>query len=108
MRSNSHKYFANKECPYWPCHDLPAVNCLFCFCPLYHLQDCGGNWTLTAKGVKDCSRCGLPHGQDGWDKVVARLTEEAKKTVDSNDIKWHDMGLEEQNEEDSHESVDAV
>jgi Zn-finger protein len=68
----SHKFFANRSCAYYPCHDFPDVNCLFCYCPLYHL-DCGGEFAILDNGLKDCSRCRLPHGPDGWDRVMARL-----------------------------------
>ena len=82
MSQDGHKRFANKDCPFYPCHDVPQVNCIFCFCPLYHLTDCGGQWTKTAKGIKDCSKCKLPHGDDGWDIIVARLIAE-NKAVDN-------------------------
>lgn len=38
------------------------------------MEDCGGNWTLTDSGVKDCSSCTLPHGEGGYDYVIARLS----------------------------------
>lgn len=70
----SHRYFENVGCEYYPCHAIPRVNCLFCFCPLYHLPDCGGEWTLTDKGVKDCSRCVRPHVEGGYEFVMKRLS----------------------------------
>lgn len=70
----SHRYFENTECEYYPCHAIPRVNCLFCFCPLYHLPDCGGIWTPTDKGVKDCSRCVRPHVEGGYEFVMSRLS----------------------------------
>ena len=31
---NSYRFFANKDCKYYPCHQgLEAFNCLFCYCP---------------------------------------------------------------------------
>ena len=82
MSDNGYKRFANTDCPFWPCHDLVQVNCLFCFCPLYHLDDCGGTWTRTEKGIKDCSQCGLPHKPNGWEVIVARLIAENQKAID--------------------------
>lgn len=39
MCKNSYKFFENKECEYYPCHkDMESINCLFCYCPLYHLD----------------------------------------------------------------------
>lgn len=78
LKVDGHKHFSNTECPYYPCHSVEKLNCLFCFCPLYQHPDCGGNWTLF-NSVKDCSNCDLPHNPDGWDKIIERLTKEAKK-----------------------------
>ena len=77
----SHRYFANTACRYFPCHpgaDPQAFNCLFCFCPLYFLEDCGGDCTLR-QGVKDCTPCLRPHRPQGYDEILARLREEAAK-----------------------------
>lgn len=57
-------FFQNKECEYFPCHPVKDINkfsCLFCFCPLYPRDDCGGNYTYTKLGAKDCSACLIPH-----------------------------------------------
>ena len=69
------KAFQHKECEYFPCHNTEYLNCLFCFCPLYHIKDCGGNFTYTDKGIKDCSNCNLPHSKDGYDYVIEKLKE---------------------------------
>lgn len=73
----SERYFENRSCPYYPCHDAEAVNCLFCFCPLYLLEDCGGAYVMIpgrdGRAVKDCSRCLLPHRPEGYDYVLRRL-----------------------------------
>jgi len=71
--TGSCRFFENRGCEYWPCHRLERINCLFCFCPLYTL-DCGGNWKLTDGGIKDCSDCLIPHGEGGYDYVIARLS----------------------------------
>ncbi|WP_461208977.1 cysteine-rich small domain-containing protein [Desulfocurvus sp. DL9XJH121] len=75
---NDHSFFRNAECRYFPCHaveDDSRFNCLFCFCPLYWLENCGGKprWT---HGVKDCTNCTLPHDPGGYEHVLARLKEE--------------------------------
>lgn len=73
-----YKYVTNKKCEYYPCHqtDEDFFNCLFCFCPLYTLgETCGGNFTYSKKGFKNCSACSLPHRKDGYDFVKMRLAE---------------------------------
>ena len=74
---NSHKYFCNVDCKYYPCHDFEDINCLFCYCPLYNLG-CHGDFVVLNNGVKDCSECKLPHGKDGYDFVVKFLKEQKK------------------------------
>lgn len=76
---HSHRFFANRDCAYFPCHkgaDPEAFNCLFCFCPLYWLEECGGTPRRTQEGIKDCTTCTLPHCEGGYDKVMARLKRE--------------------------------
>lgn len=80
-KNNSHSYFENKQCKYYPCHPfLSDMNCLFCYCPLYPNPDCIGNpsyiTSKTGKTIKDCSHCVLPHISGGWKKIIAELTEE--------------------------------
>lgn len=75
---NSSRFFCNKECEYFPCHDTADrenFNCLFCYCPLYNLY-CGGNYTYTANGIKDCSFCLIPHYD--YDYIVKKLIEHNK------------------------------
>ncbi len=74
MATEHFKFFANRACEYYPCHDFARINCLFCFCPLYTM-DCGGDFTVNAKGIKDCSTCTLPHSENGYDYVVSKLKE---------------------------------
>ena len=68
-------FFTNRACPYFPCHegvDERDFNCLFCYCPLYALgHDCGGNFTYTKKGRKNCKGCALPHIRENGAKLVA-------------------------------------
>ena len=41
---NSHRFFENRACKYFPCHKgLENLNCLFCYCPLYCRENCPGN-----------------------------------------------------------------
>ena len=42
--SDHYKFFSHKQCEYYPCHPLDEINCLFCYCPLYILKDCKGNY----------------------------------------------------------------
>ncbi len=81
-----YKFYQNKSCEYFPCHkgaDPECFNCLFCFCPLYALGDrCGGSFTYTENGIKDCSNCLRPHQKGNYDTICACLqavTEMAKK-----------------------------
>lgn len=73
-----YRFFENKECEYYPCHKAERINCLFCFCPLYERDDCGGGYRLiegeNGEKIKDCSGCLLPHDPDsGYDYVTERL-----------------------------------
>ena len=75
-KGQSCSFFSNKECEYFPCHsgiDEEDFNCLFCFCPLYALGDqCGGDFTYTFKGTKDCSGCLIPHSRDGYNYIISQ------------------------------------
>jgi len=78
---NSHMYFRNSDCKYFPCHPQPnesEFNCLFCYCPLYAMGDrCGGDFTYDATGVvKDCISCHKPHIPMNYDVIVDTLIEE--------------------------------
>lgn len=73
---NGSDYFKNSQCAYFPCHktENENFNCLFCYCPLYALgENCGGNFTYTETGVKDCSGCLLPHSEDGYAYILSKL-----------------------------------
>ena len=74
---NSHRFFENKECKYFPCHKgLEDINCLFCYCPLCRQEDCPGNPKLVEKEgrvVKVCTRCTFPHQPENYEKVVQIL-----------------------------------
>lgn len=68
-------FFQNRACPHFPCHEGIAArdfNCLFCYCPLYALgPNCGGNFTYTDRGRKNCTGCILPHQGENGAKLVA-------------------------------------
>lgn len=70
------RFFSHTKCEYFPCHagaDPERFNCLFCYCPLYALGNrCGGQFTYTPEGFKDCSSCLLPHRPEGYDRIMAR------------------------------------
>ena len=87
--SNS-EYFQNTSCEYFPCHkgvDTEDFSCMFCYCPLYSLGDqCGGNFTYTQSGVKDCSKCVRPHKKQNYGEIVDKLalvTELVKKLTEN-------------------------
>ena len=75
-------FFQNTKCEYFPCHDVkePAdFNCLFCYCPLYALgENCGGNFRITEKGIKDCTNCTLPHARKSYGYVTGKFQEIVK------------------------------
>ena len=75
--SENYKFVQNNKCEYFPCHKVKNeadFNCLFCFCPLYMLGDkCGGNFSYTENGIKNCSECTLPHLKNGYDHVMSKM-----------------------------------
>jgi Zn-finger protein len=76
----NYKFFQNKNCEYFPCHRMiDKLNCLFCFCPLYHHDDCGGRYTFTDKGIKDCSGCTFPHSLVNYDFIMKKIKEYNEK-----------------------------
>ena len=82
-----YKFVQNRECEYFPCHEIEdkkQFNCLFCFCPLYMLgEECGGNYSYLENGTKDCSNCLLPHIKDiGYNHIMTKMSliiEKSKK-----------------------------
>ena len=74
-----YKFFQNEKCEYFPCHkceNTADFNCLFCYCPLYGLGDkCGGNFCYTEGGIKDCSRCLVPHKRENYDYMMEKMGE---------------------------------
>ena len=85
----AHDFFQNCDCEYFPCHygaDRETFSCLFCFCPLYALgESCGGNFSYTEQGIKDCSQCLRPHRRENYESIcekVSDVLELTKKTGD--------------------------
>ena len=75
----NYDFFQHKTCEYFPCHtgaDPEKFSCLFCFCPLYALGDkCGGAFTYTADGIKDCSNCLKPHRRENYNAICEKIGE---------------------------------
>ena len=78
--SNSYRFFQNRECKFFPCHEVQDeddFNCLFCYCPLYLDDNCIGSpeYIITGRGqrIKDCSSCLVVHSPEMYDKVIAHL-----------------------------------
>ena len=84
---NNYKFFQNKNCEYFPCHQMSAeeLNCLFCYCPLYCLKDnCGGDFVYLESGVKSCVNCTKPHDRNGYEHVMRKLKQVTEQTKDKN------------------------
>ena len=95
MAENSYKFFCNKDCKFFPCHETKTpddFNCLFCYCPLYALGDkCGGNYKFDKYGIcKDCSDCYLPHNPKSYEYIIGKYDEIMELAA-----KNHDGGGEE-------------
>lgn len=73
----SYRYYENRECQYYPCHDMEHVNCLFCYCPLNHMETCPGTpkyIELNGNVIKDCSLCTFPHEAENYDLIIKHLS----------------------------------
>ena len=79
MQEEKYRFFQHRDCEYFPCHTGVAeqdFNCLFCYCPLYTLgEKCGGNFTYTESGIKNCTDCMVPHGRNAVQYVISRWPE---------------------------------
>ena len=75
----NYDFFQNKACEYFPCHpcaDKETFSCLFCYCPLYALGDrCGGDFTYTENGIKDCTNCLRPHRRENYPYIQKQLAQ---------------------------------
>jgi len=64
-----------------PCHGEDTI-CLFCYCPLYECEECGGNYVILPNGVKDCSTCKRPHQREFVQTVFSALyTPECRERI---------------------------
>ena len=74
-----YRFFRHRDCEMFPCHTgVPPedFNCLFCYCPLYALGEaCGGQFSYTASGVKNCKDCNFPHRRENYGAVLSRFPE---------------------------------
>ena len=73
---NNYSFVTNISCEYLPCHqgiDKEEFNCLFCFCPLYHIPGCPGTPKMLLNGVKDCSSCVFPHVASNYTHILSFL-----------------------------------
>jgi Zn-finger protein len=75
---NSSRYFENRDCEYYPCHNgMEHINCLFCFCPFYHEDHCPGvpGYIETdGRRIKDCSGCVFPHLPENYNVMMRILS----------------------------------
>lgn len=75
---DSYRFFENRSCEYYPCHSgIEEINCLFCFCPLYRMENCPGNpWykEINGKNVKVCSDCVFPHRPENYELIMKILS----------------------------------
>ena len=75
---NSYKYFQNKDCKYYPCHKgTQEINCLFCYCPLYHMEKCPGDYKyidIGGKKIKECTDCTFPHKKENYEIIIKLLS----------------------------------
>lgn len=72
---NSYRFYQNKACDFFPCHKVKneeRFNCMFCYCPLYFIEDCGGNH-IDNNGIKDCTNCTIPHSPNGYDYINKKI-----------------------------------
>ena len=81
----NYDFFQHKQCEYFPCHpgaDPERFSCLFCYCPLYSLGDrCGGDFTYTENGIKDCSNCLRPHCRENYAFIQKQLDQVIEMTM---------------------------
>lgn len=71
-----YNFFQNKDCEYFPCHKVDQFSeqkfsCLFCYCPLYSTKQCGGYYSILPNGIKDCSKCLIPHYN--YDYIIQQI-----------------------------------
>lgn len=76
----SHEFFENKKCQYYPCHEgMEVMNCMFCYCPMYRLEHCPGRpeyFEKDGKRIKVCTNCTFPHQPENYSIVLEVLKKE--------------------------------
>ena len=83
---NSSRFFANKDCQYYPCHEgQDPFNCMFCYCPFYLQEKCPGTpvWTKskkTGRQIKDCTPCTFPHKPESYDVIINWIIKQNEKS----------------------------
>ncbi|MBQ1881574.1 MAG: metal-binding protein [Lachnospiraceae bacterium] len=91
---NSERFFCNKDCRYFPCHNGVSedeFNCLFCYCPLYSMgSDCGGDYVMK-NGVKSCIGCVRPHIAGNFDEINDALRKHQTGRIRSLESNAHDL-----------------
>lgn len=84
---NSYRFFENRDCKYFPCHQgLEDFNCLFCYCPMYWLENCPGKpYYIDKNGnpLKVCSNCTFPHRPENYEAIMEVLKGAVAKKSDS-------------------------
>ncbi len=79
---NSYKYFENRDCKYYPCHEgLTEMNCLFCYCPLYTREHCPGTPEYIERNgtqIKACTGCDFPHKAEHYEVIMQYLKADLK------------------------------
>lgn len=71
-------FFTNTNCEFYPCHKTNEINCLFCYCPLYPIDECGGNYHMieyNGQKIKDCSNCIYPHIRENYNDITKKVIE---------------------------------
>ena len=75
---NSDKYFENRKCKYYPCHqDMQDINCMFCYCPFYNVVNCPGKYKYiesNGRQIKECTVCTFPHKAENYEVIIAILS----------------------------------
>ena len=79
----SHQYFENRECKYYPCHNMgiSGFNCLFCYCPMYFAICPGTPEYIEIRGttVKSCFDCEYPHRPENYQAIIEYIASMLKE-----------------------------
>ncbi len=77
---------SDRNCKYYPCHDLNEIDCTFCFCPFYPCGDArtGGEIVTAKNGEKvwGCKNCAWIHNP----KVAGKILDEISKISKTGEI----------------------